>query len=149
MELAYLGSLLGLPNILDPMFPLAFSTFLNTLPPGLGKGGGAEVKMEETQPEEKPAAVDTSNVSHCLIFVNHCLIFVNHCLISALHCLISALHCLIFVMLDFCESLLDVLHSNMTKEVQVCYIGMIVTCSDIHVPAYQVNLLAPSYLLAF
>lgn len=80
VELAYLGSLLGLPNILDPMFPLAFSTFLNTLPPGLGKGGGAKVKMEETQPEEKPAAVDTSNVSHCLISVSHCLIFVLHCL---------------------------------------------------------------------
>ena len=112
MELAYLGSLLGLPNILDPMFPLAFSTFLNTLPPGLGKGGGAEVKMEETQPEEKPAAVDTSNVSHCfvlhcLISVNHCLISVNHCLISVLRCLIFVCHCLISVMLDFCVSLLD------------------------------------------
>ena len=69
VELAYLGSLLGLPNILDPMFPLAFSTFLNTLPPGLGEGGGAKVTLEGTQPEEKPAAVHTSNVSHCLILL--------------------------------------------------------------------------------
>ena len=51
------------------MFPLAFSTFLNTLPPGLGEGGGAKVNLEGTQPEEKPAAVHTSNVSHCLILL--------------------------------------------------------------------------------
>jgi len=43
-ELSYLGSLLGLPNIMDPIFPLAYATFFKSH-------------------SEAEAAITTSNVS--------------------------------------------------------------------------------------
>ena len=54
-ELTRLGSLLGMPNIFDPMFPLAYSAFF----------GGAEearlgIKMET---DHDPKSVKSSNVS--------------------------------------------------------------------------------------
>lgn len=72
-ELVYLGSLLGMPNIMDPMFPLAYSTFFGPLTSGgggkqpgeegegegVGLGGGT-IKVET--PEDS-AHVHTSNVS--------------------------------------------------------------------------------------
>lgn len=70
-ELAYLGSLLGMPNILDPVFPLAYTTFFGPLTSGgggpaeegegerVGIGGGI-IKVET--PEDS-AHVHTSNVS--------------------------------------------------------------------------------------
>ena len=70
-ELAYLGSLLGMPNILDPLFPLAYTTFFAPLTSGgggpgeegegkgIGLGGGA-IKVET--PKDS-AHVHTSNVS--------------------------------------------------------------------------------------
>lgn len=70
-ELAYLGSLLGMPNILDPSFPLAYTAFFAPLTSGgggqgkegegerVGLGGGS-IKVEN--PEDS-AHVHTSNVS--------------------------------------------------------------------------------------
>lgn len=78
-ELAYLGSLLGMPNILDPMFPLAYTTFFGPLTSeggegeerkvkGVGLGGGAiNVETNNQQPPD-PAHVHTSNVSASILW---------------------------------------------------------------------------------
>ena len=50
-ELSYLGSLLGLPNIMDPMFPIAYATFFGP------SGVKTEIKTEKTE------FVHASNVS--------------------------------------------------------------------------------------
>ena len=74
-ELAYLGSLLGMPNILDPMFPLAYTTFFGPLTSGGGgEGGGPGEEGEgervglgggtiKVEAPEDSAHVHTSNVS--------------------------------------------------------------------------------------
>ena len=57
-ELAYLGSLLGLPDVLDPVFPLAYTAFFGDLPPGS--------KTEEQESGEAAVAVEaihSDNVS--------------------------------------------------------------------------------------
>ena len=57
-ELAYLGSLLGLPDVLDPVFPLAYTAFFGDLPPGS--------KLEGEETEEvgvSSEAVRSGNVS--------------------------------------------------------------------------------------
>jgi hypothetical protein len=70
-ELAYLGSLLGMPNILDPTFPLAYTAFFAPLTSG-GAGPGKEAEGErvglgggaiKVEPPEDSAHVHTSNVS--------------------------------------------------------------------------------------
>ena len=70
-ELAYLGSLLGMPNILDPIFPLAYTTFFGPLTSG-GGGPGEEGEEErvglgggtiKVETPEDSAHVHTSNVS--------------------------------------------------------------------------------------
>lgn len=92
VELAYLGSLLGMPNIFDPMFTLAASAFLSSLPPGLEEG-----ETKEEQPEDKPAAIHTSNVSRCFgathdvhPWLNLCENFENVCTWEMLHAMALA-----------------------------------------------------------
>ena len=75
-ELAYLGSLLGMPNILDPMFPLAYTTFFGSLTSGGGGGeeqeegvgiGGGAIKVKTSDSHSQDSThVHTSNVSGCL-----------------------------------------------------------------------------------
>ena len=85
-ELAYLGSLLGMPNILDPMFPLAYTTFFGPLTSGEGGGGpgeegegervglgGGTIKVDT--PKDS-AHVHTSNVSMIVYF--YTMIFAKH-----------------------------------------------------------------------
>ena len=56
-ELSRLGSLLGLPSILDPMFPVAYTAFFGSLPPTTPAEG------TEGQPT---SSIDTSNVCVCV-----------------------------------------------------------------------------------
>ena len=62
VELAYLGSILGMPNIFDPMFPLAYAAFFTPLSESSGSSsvgiGGGSVKMETDESQ-----VHTANVS--------------------------------------------------------------------------------------
>ena len=51
-ELSVLGNLLGLPPIMDPMFPLAYGAFF----------GAVEVEKEKESLE--PKAIHTANVRH-------------------------------------------------------------------------------------
>lgn len=71
-ELAYLGALLGMPNILDPAFPLAYTAFFGSIPvsseeqkePGMGLGQGAiKVEPGEEQQAHDPTYVHPTNVS--------------------------------------------------------------------------------------
>ena len=48
-ELSYLGSLLGLPNMLDPSFPAAFSQFFGGPPAPATVGEGGAVKILTVQ----------------------------------------------------------------------------------------------------
>ena len=51
-ELHYLGSLLGLPSISDPLFPLAYTNFFGSIP-----------GMEDTPPEPQDMdTIDRANV---------------------------------------------------------------------------------------
>ena len=70
-ELSYLGALLGMPNILDPEFPLAYSAFFGSFPvtseqeeAAMALGGGT-IKMEtgESKLALNPTSVHASNVS--------------------------------------------------------------------------------------
>lgn len=71
VELAYLGSLLGMPNILDPVFPLAYTTFFGSLPSTDEKNdnlelgtGNIKVESEDDQQHSQDLAyVHTANVS--------------------------------------------------------------------------------------
>lgn len=70
-ELAYLGALLGMPNILDPSFPLAYTTFFGSLPgteeseePAMGLGQGAiKAEPRDGQQALDPTSVHATNVS--------------------------------------------------------------------------------------
>ena len=70
-ELAYLGALLGMPNILDPAFPLAYTAFFGPIPgsegqeeTGMGLGQGTiKVEPGEAQQAGDPTFVHTTNVS--------------------------------------------------------------------------------------
>lgn len=62
-ELSYLGALLGMPNVLDPQFPLAYTAFFGSFPAtgetdetAMALGGGA-IKVESE------ASIHASNVS--------------------------------------------------------------------------------------
>ena len=57
-ELAYLGSLLGLPNMLDPSFPVAFSNFFTG--PGAANPAAVGSGVVDTVPR---MYVKESNVS--------------------------------------------------------------------------------------
>lgn len=59
-ELAYLGTLLGLPPVLDPTYHLAYAAFFDTLSSGGAEEEEEEVKKEETMGLE---SVRTQNVS--------------------------------------------------------------------------------------
>ena len=60
-ELAYLGSLLGLPDVLDPVFPLAYTAFFGDLPPGS--------KMEGEETEEVGAAAEAVHSGNVSLFL--------------------------------------------------------------------------------
>lgn len=63
-ELTFLGNLLGMPNVFDPMFPLAYSAFF-----GASGDSGGVVKMEtDSQP------VISSNVSSSSNAVIQCML---------------------------------------------------------------------------
>ena len=51
-ELSYLGTLLGLPSITDPMFPLAYGAFF----------GAVEEGKEKEEESLEPKAIHTANV---------------------------------------------------------------------------------------
>ena len=58
-ELTLLGSLLGMPNIFDPMFPLAYSAFF---------GGAEEARMViKMETDHDPQSVKSSNVCYVLV----------------------------------------------------------------------------------
>ena len=66
-DLAVLGTLLGLPSITDPMFPLAYSAFFGSLPmesPRRRGGGGVKEEGESLQAEteDDAPAVHAANV---------------------------------------------------------------------------------------
>ena len=54
-ELSYLGALLGLPSVFDPMFPVAYAAFFGSLPPS------------SDEPMEDFSTVHTSNVSPYMV----------------------------------------------------------------------------------
>ena len=96
VELAYLGSLLGMPNILDPAFPLAYATFFGSLPSteeemeqgaanmGIGEG---RIKVEPgtDQHVHDPAYVHASNVSLPVYMYYYDCVYVNLCTCMYMH----------------------------------------------------------------
>ena len=60
-ELQYLGNLLGLPNIFDPLFPLAYTTFFGNLPPTAEEVRDIERGRVEEM-ETSSETIDTTNV---------------------------------------------------------------------------------------
>ena len=70
-ELSYLGALLGMPNILDPQFPLAYSAFFGSFPvtgeqdeAAMALGGGAiKIETGESKLAHDPTSIHASNVS--------------------------------------------------------------------------------------
>ena len=71
-ELAFLGSLLGMPSIFDPMFPATYSSFFGSYPPWMKEGvdkmkeevelsGGRESRL--TGDDNIPVSPVLSNVS--------------------------------------------------------------------------------------
>lgn len=60
-ELQYLGNLLGLPNIFDPLFPLAYTTFFGNLPPTAEEVRDIERGRVEEM-ETSSETIDTTNL---------------------------------------------------------------------------------------
>ena len=72
-ELSYLGNLLGLPPVMDPMFPLAYGAFF----------GAVEVGMETEKEKEKeslePKAIHTANVRLLTLLCCRCAGLLSVC----------------------------------------------------------------------
>ena len=70
-ELAFLGSLLGMPSIFDPMFPATYSSFFGSYPSWMQegveevdlRGGGGDKEHGKTGDDDVPVSPVLSNVS--------------------------------------------------------------------------------------
>ena len=66
-ELTFLGSLLGMPSIFDPMFPTMYCSFFGSYPSWMQEGMDKE--SGETGDSTAPASPVLSNVSICDVHV--------------------------------------------------------------------------------
>jgi hypothetical protein len=69
-ELAFLGSLLGMPSIFDPMFPATYATFFGSYPSWMNVGTqGSEPKVMEKNSEDSGDVFVSPMISNvCYIF---------------------------------------------------------------------------------
>ena len=66
-ELAFLGSLLGMPSIFDPMFPATYASFFGTYPSWMNEHTNAGKNIADHG--DTPVSPSTSNV-RCLFCVD-------------------------------------------------------------------------------